>query len=85
MSVREFQRRAEQRRRSDPVRDREIELNQQVLRFSEWCALVGVSAATGRRILKSGSGPVVTRLSTRRIGISRANHVAWLASREQSA
>jgi predicted DNA-binding transcriptional regulator AlpA len=85
MTLREADHRAAQRRQSNPARDREIELNQQVLRFSEWCALVGVSAATGRRILKSGTGPRVTRLSARRIGISRANHVAWLASREQSA
>jgi predicted DNA-binding transcriptional regulator AlpA len=85
MSIREAQRRAEQRRQFESIHDREIELGQQVLKFAEWCALVGVSAATGRRILKSGSGPVITRLSARRIGISRANHARWLASREQSA
>jgi predicted DNA-binding transcriptional regulator AlpA len=85
MPVQEAERRAEQRRQSGPVRDREIELSQQILRFSEWCTLAAVSEATGRRILKSGKGPIVTRLSPRRIGISRAHHVAWLASRAQSA
>ena len=31
-----------------------------VLTFNEWCALNGIGKRTGRRILTSGGGPVVT-------------------------
>jgi hypothetical protein len=85
VTVREFQRRAEQRRRSDPAYDREIELNQfRVLSFAQWCALNGISAATGRRILKSGKGPLVIRLSDRRIGISVGANATWQAVRSET-
>jgi hypothetical protein len=40
MTVREFERRAAQRRQSEPVRDREIGLDQfRILSFAQWCAL----------------------------------------------
>jgi hypothetical protein len=40
MTVREFERRAAQRRQSDPARDREIGLDQfRILSFAQWCAL----------------------------------------------
>jgi hypothetical protein len=84
MTAREFERRANQRRQSDPARDREIELNQfRVLSFAQWCSLNGISPATGRRILASGQGPTVTRLSARRIGITVGNNAAWQESRAQ--
>ena len=86
MSLREAERRAEQRRRSDPSRNREIELNQhQVLSFADWCRLNGISPATGRRILKSGKGPIVTQLSARRIGITIGANAQWQESRARSA
>jgi len=56
----------------------------QVLRFNEWCTLAGVSQRTGRRILASGSGPTIVRLSSKRMGISIGAHRAWLASRERA-
>jgi hypothetical protein len=85
MTAREFERRANQRRQSDPARDREIGLNQfRVLSFAQWCALNGISAATGRRILKSGKGPLVIRLSDRRIGISVGANAAWQAARSET-
>jgi len=34
-----------------------------VLTFNEWCALNGIGKRTGRRIIRSGNGPVVTQLS----------------------
>jgi hypothetical protein len=84
MTIREQDRRAAQRRQSDSATDREIELNQfRVLTFAQWCALNGISAATGRRILASGLGPIVTRLSARRIGITVGNNAAWQESRAQ--
>jgi hypothetical protein len=80
MSLREQERRQFQRQQSDPVRDREIALNS-VLSFLDWCRLNGISPATGRRILKSGKGPIITQLSPRRIGVTVANNAAWQASR----
>ena len=57
----------------------------QVLTFRQWCDLNGISARTGRRILASGTGPAVTRLSAKRMGISVGAHRAWLASRERAS
>jgi hypothetical protein len=86
VTVCEFERRAAQRRQSDPAADRETELNQfRVLTFTQWCALNGISPATGRRILASGLGPIVTRLSARRIGITVGNNAVWQQSRAQPA
>ena len=52
-----------------------------VLTFLEWCALNGFSPGTGRRIINAGTGPVVTQLSKRRIGITVGNNIRWQASR----
>jgi hypothetical protein len=82
MSTREAQRRADQSRQSDPAADRELELNQfRVMSFAQWCALNGISPATGRRLLRSGRGPIVTQLSDRRIGITVGANMAWQAKR----
>jgi predicted site-specific integrase-resolvase len=73
MTVRESERRTD-------------EINQhRVLSFADWCRLNGVSPATGRRILKSGKGPVVTQLSARRIGITIGANAEWQSSRARSA
>lgn len=53
----------------------------QVLTFREWCALNNISERTGRRILASGTGPVITQLSVHRVGITVGNNAAWQASR----
>jgi hypothetical protein len=53
----------------------------QVLTFHEWCQLNRISTRTGRRILNSGTGPVVTQLSPHRVGITIANNALWQASR----
>ena len=55
--------------------------DQQVLSFREWCALNNISPKTGRRILKAPGAPVVTMLTSRRIGISLGNNKLWQASR----
>ena len=57
----------------------------QVLTIPEWCALNRFSKRTGQRILGAPGGPVVTQLSTNRIGITVANNRAWQASREHRA
>jgi hypothetical protein len=54
-----------------------------ILSFAQWCQLNGISLATGRRIIKSGNGPVVVRMSPRRIGISIRSNREWQASRVQ--
>jgi hypothetical protein len=48
--------------------------------FAEWCVRVGVSPATGRRLIASGRGPRVTWLSERRMGIRERDHITWLDS-----
>jgi hypothetical protein len=53
----------------------------QILTFHEWCRLNRISVRTGRRIIQRGEGPIVTQLSTKRIGISVGNNAAWQASR----
>jgi hypothetical protein len=83
MTQQEAERRRRQRAQSDPARDREIALNQhRILSFLDWCWLNNISPA--RRILKSGGGPAITRLSTRRIGISIAANAAWQAARSET-
>ena len=55
-----------------------------VLTFAEWCALNKIGQRTGRRIIRSGNGPVVTQLSERRIGITVGNNRRWQESRARS-
>jgi hypothetical protein len=52
-----------------------------VLSFSQWVQLNGFSPRTGRRVLASGNGPIVTQLSPKRIGVTVANNRAWQAAR----
>jgi hypothetical protein len=47
----------------------------------EFAALAGISIATLRRMIKSGDGPVITRMSPRRIGIRCSHGDAWLEAR----
>jgi hypothetical protein len=53
----------------------------QVLTFVEWCLINTISEATGKRIIDSGAGPIVTELAPRRIGVTVGNNAAWQASR----
>ena len=50
------------------LRQRLAEDDDAVLTFKEWCALNSVSERQGRRILASGSGPTVTKLTDKRVG-----------------
>jgi hypothetical protein len=52
-----------------------------IMLFPEWCSANGFSASTGARILRSGEGPVVTRLSLRRFGITVAANARWQRAR----
>jgi hypothetical protein len=59
------------------LRQRLAEDDDAVLTLREWAALNGFSERQGKTILANGDGPVVTRISNRRIGISRRNNRAW--------
>jgi predicted DNA-binding transcriptional regulator AlpA len=78
MTLRELERRTEQRKQS---LSSDIDQSYRVLSFRQWCELNGFSAATGRRILKAGTGPVIIQLSDRRIGITVGANADWQASR----
>jgi hypothetical protein len=58
--------------------------DEQVLSFHQWCALNGFSPRTGRRILASGDGPIVTQLSEKRIGITVGNNRRWQEARART-
>jgi len=79
---------AERNQRLALARAEQLRLRQHLLEdvdavwtFKEWCAVNGISPRQGRRILKSGNGPLVTMLSDKRIGISRRHDRLWKASR----
>jgi predicted DNA-binding transcriptional regulator AlpA len=74
-----------ERRRRQSERDRANPDDNRVLSFRQWCELNGFSLSTGYRILAGESGPVVTQLSARRIGITVGNNARWLASRARGA
>ena len=56
----------------------------QILTIDQWALLNGISRDTAMRIIKRGNGPVVTQLSTRRIGVSGEADRAWKRSRARS-
>jgi len=76
--------RSPKKRKSARAEPLSLLLDSQVLRFSEWCRLGGFSARTGRRSIASGDGPVITQLSSKRVGITVAADRAWKASRERA-
>jgi predicted DNA-binding transcriptional regulator AlpA len=43
--------------------------------------LLGISLPTLRRMISAGTGPIVTRLSERRLGIRDCHRDAWLNAR----
>jgi len=52
-----------------------------VLSINEFSRLAGVSIATARRLIAADDGPIVTRLSERRIGIRMRHAREWLDAR----
>jgi hypothetical protein len=55
-----------------------------VLSFRQWCILNGISTRTGRRLLASGNGPIVTQLSEKRIGVTVGNNRRWQEARARA-
>ena len=70
-----------ERRHRQSEHDRANPDDHRVLSFRHWCELNGLSLSTGRRIISAGTGPIITQLSPRRIGITIANNRAWQESR----
>ena len=66
------------------LRQRLAEDDDAVLTFKEWCALNSVSERQGRRILGSGSGPTVTKLTDKRVGIIRRANREWQQTRARA-
>lgn len=52
--------------------------------WQDWCALRGMSVATGNRLRKAGKGPEITRVSERRIGVRASADRAWLNARSNT-
>jgi len=78
------ERAAEQARRdAERARLAQYQNPNQVLTFQQWCLLNTLSKATGKRILDSGAGPIVTELGVRRIGITVGNNSTWQQSRSR--
>ena len=74
-----------ERRRSGGGDDAIRPDDNRVLTLAQWCALNGISLATGRRLINVGTGPVITQLSPRRIGVTVRDNRPWQASRARVA
>lgn len=57
------------------------QLHPVVLSFRIACEMANLSVSTMRRLIATGRGPRVIKLSDRRIGIRRADFETWLAAR----
>jgi predicted DNA-binding transcriptional regulator AlpA len=70
------------RRDATPAALPVIHHESQVLRIPEWAVLANISLRSARRLIASGEGPKVVRISSRLIGVTLASHKAWVAARE---
>jgi hypothetical protein len=52
-----------------------------VIPFKTWCELRGFSERTGRRLIESGDGPIITQLTDRLIGVREDHDLQWLETR----
>jgi len=52
--------------------------------LAEWFRRVGLPARSGRRLIASGEGPVITDLTERRKGVRERDHLAWLETRRSN-
>jgi predicted DNA-binding transcriptional regulator AlpA len=55
-----------------------------VLTLSEFAKLAGISPVTLRRRIAAGDGPIITKLSERRLGIRVRHAREWLDARASS-
>ena len=52
-----------------------------VLPLSDWFRRVGLPSRSGRRLIASGEGPIITELTEQRKGVRERDHIAWLERR----
>jgi hypothetical protein len=55
--------------------------DQQVLTLAEWAALNGFGIKSARRLIKAGEGPTLTRLTSKRYGVTLGNNKKWQEQR----
>jgi hypothetical protein len=56
-----------------------------VLPFMEWMALAGLSETAARVLRARGEGPRVVRLTSKKLGVTLAEHRRWVRSRMEEA
>jgi hypothetical protein len=49
--------------------------------LTDWFRRIGLPTRSGRRLIASGEGPVITELTERRRGVRERDHIAWLEAR----
>jgi len=54
-----------------------------VLPLQDWFRRVGLPARSGRNLIRSGQGPVLTELTPQRKGVRERDHLAWLEARRR--
>ena len=54
-----------------------------VIPLADWFRRVGLPSRSGRRLIASGGGPVITDLTERRKGVRERDHIAWLEARRR--
>lgn len=57
----------------------------QVMPLRQFAALAGISIATLRRRIAAGDGPIITRLSQRRLGVRLRHGRQWLDARSSAS
>jgi predicted DNA-binding transcriptional regulator AlpA len=57
----------------------------QVLRVSQWIELSGLGTDYAWRLLRSGKGPRLLKLSERRLGVKVADHNTWVEACAKAA
>jgi hypothetical protein len=82
MTLREAERR--QRQRNASLETSQRSTVPRVIPFLEWCRLRGISASTGRRLIRAGKVKI-TDLSPRRIGVREDHDQEYLDSCARSA
>jgi hypothetical protein len=55
-----------------------------VIPLADWYRRIGLPERSGRRLIESGQGPTITRLTERRKGVRERDHLAWLEARRMS-
>ena len=61
----------------------ELAQGDRVESLSDFASRAGISLSTLRRMIDRGQGPVVTRLSERKVGIRLSHGTRWLDARAE--